>query len=334
MTGVTEFTENRQVRMRAMLFDAQRGNREIGTDEPLELERSSDQLVWVDLEDPSEDDVHKLATHLSLPSAAVDGYLGTETNPTLQNCGKCFWLRVVAVADTSGHEFTGTVLTIVAGSNFVATLHRTPVEFLETFRQGTASKGGVGALGSGSFVAALLDWHLGTYFEAVSRFELAVERLEVEVLSTEPRDCLAELRLLRKGASRLRRMLAPHRIVFTALSRPDFRPEEDELTDRHFRVLDTHYERAMDMVENARDLVVGSFELFSSQTALAANETMKVLTFVTVVVGVLAVIGGVLGMNFEAPFFKTGVRGFSVAVALMLILAGISVFLGRKRRWI
>lgn len=334
MTGVTEVSEQRQVRMQAMLFDAQRGNREIDADDLLRQERSSDQLVWVDLEDPREEDVRELAKRLSWPSAAVEGYLGTDTNPTLENCGKCFWLRVVAVADTPGHEFTGTVLTIVAGSNFVATLHRAPVEFLETFRQGTSSKGGVGALGSGSFVAALLEWHLGTYFEAVSRFELAVERLEVEVLSTEPRDCLAELRLLRKGASRLRRMLAPHRIVFTALSRPDFRPEEDEVTDRHFRVLDTHYERAMDMVENARDLVVGSFELFSSQTALAANETMKVLTFVTVVVGVLAVIGGVLGMNFEAPFFKTGVMGFSVAVALMLILAGISVFLGRKRRWI
>lgn len=333
MTGVTEVTEQRQMRMQAMLFDAQRGNREIGMDD-LGQERSSDQLVWIDLEDPSEGHVRELASRLSLPSAAVEGYLGTDTNPTLENCGKCFWLRVVAVADSSGHEFMGTVLTIVAGNNFVTTLHRAPVEFLETFRQGAASKGGVGALGSGSFVAALLEWQLGTYFEAVSRFELAVERLEVEVLSTEPRDCLAELRLLRKGASRLRRMLAPHRIVFTALSRPDFRPEEDELTDRHFRVLDTHYERAMDMVENARDLVVGSFELFSSQTALAANETMKVLTFVTVVVGVLAVIGGVLGMNFEAPFFKTGVIGFSVAVALMLILAGISVFLGRKRRWI
>lgn len=335
MTGVTKIPEQRQLRMRAMLFDAQRGTREIDeVDQLLGLEPSIEQLLWIDLEDPHEEDVSELATSLLLPSAAVEGYLGTDTNPTLENCGKCFWLRVVAVADTPGHEFTGTVLTIIAGSNFVATLHRAPVEFLETFRQGTAAQRGMGALGSGSFVAALLDWHLGTYFEAVSRFELAVERLEVEVLSTEPRDCLAELRLLRKGASRLRRMLAPHRAVFTALSRPDFRPEEDELTDRHFRVLDTHYERAMDMVENARDLVVGSFELFSSQTALAANETMKVLTFVTVVVGVLAVIGGVLGMNFEAPFFKTGVIGFSVAVALMLILAGISVFLGRKRRWI
>ena len=89
----------------------------------------------------------------------------------------------------------------------------------------------------------------------------------------------------------------------------------------------------MDMVENARDLVVGSFELFSSQTALTANETMKVLTFVTVVIGMLAVIGGILGMNFEAPFFKTGVVGFSVAVGLMLVLAAGAVLLGHRRRW-
>ena len=45
MTGVTEVTEKRQVRMQAMLFDAQRGNREIGADDLFGQERSSDQ-VW------------------------------------------------------------------------------------------------------------------------------------------------------------------------------------------------------------------------------------------------------------------------------------------------
>lgn len=319
---------------RAMLFHAGQDSREFSSlHDALAVDPSSDQLLWIDLEAPSDHDLQQVADRISLPSAAVDGYRGTDTNPTLENCGKCFWLRVVAVTNAVSPDFTGTVLTLVAGKNVVITLHQAPVEFLETFRKGGASKSAVGTLGSGSFVAALLDWHLGTYFEAVSRFELAVERLEVEVLSTAPRNCLEELRALRKGASRLRRMLAPHRVVFTALARPDFRPEEDEQTDRHFRALDTHYERAMDMVENARDLVVGSFELFSSQAALSANDTMKVLTFVTVVVGVLAVIGGILGMNFEAPFFKTGVVGFSIAVALMLVLAAGSIFWGRRKRW-
>jgi Mg2+ and Co2+ transporter CorA len=60
---------------------------------------------------------------------------------------------------------------------------------------------------------------------------------------------------------------------------------------------------------------------------------MKVLTFVTVVVGALAVVGGILGMNFEAPFFKTGVIGFTVAVVLMLVLAATSIFWGKRRGW-
>lgn len=321
-------------RVRAMLFDAASATREVtGLDAALVMDPSEDQLLWIDLHAPDETELARMAERLSLPRAAIDGYAGTDTNPALENCGKCFWVRVVAVADSPSPAFSGTVLTIVAGKNVVATLHRQPVEFLENFRDGQGGRSGVGALTSGSFVSALLEWHLGTYFSAVSRFELAVERLEVDVLSTAPRDCLEELRSLRKGASRLRRMLAPHRGVFTALGRPDFRPEEDEQTERHFRALDTHYERAMDMVENARDLVVGTFELFSSQTALSANETMKVLTFVTVVVGVLAVIGGILGMNFEAPFFKTGVVGFSVAVVLMLVLAAGSILWGKHKRW-
>lgn len=318
----------------AVLFDAESGD--CIYDGSLYLKPSAlrkNQLLWIDMLDPPVEELHRLAEALSLPQGAIEGYSGTDTNPALESCGKCFWLRVVAVAETPGHDFTGTVLTMIAASNMVITLHRNPVEFLDSFRKGRAGQGGVGQLTAGSFIASLLDWQLGTYFSAVSKFEMSVERLEVEVLGPRTRDCLVDLRTLRKGASRLRRMLAPHRVVFSALPRPDFRPEEDEKTDRHFRALDTHFERAMDMVENARDLVVGSFELFSSQTALAANETMKVLTFATVVIGVLAVIGGILGMNFEAPFFKTGVAGFATAVGTMLVLGVGAIFFGRRRRW-
>ena len=74
---------------------------------------------------------------------------------------------------------------------------------------------------------------------------------------------------------------------------------------RHFGALDTRFERAMDMVENAPDLVIGSFELLSSRTGIEANNAMRTLTFATVVTGVLAVVAGVLGMNFDASVFNT-----------------------------
>ena len=90
----------------------------------------------------------------------------------------------------------------------------------------------------------------------------------------------------------------------------------------------------MDMVENTRELMVGSFELFSSQTALRTNETMRVLTFATVLIGTLAVLAGVLGMNFDAAFFATGDAGFWWALGGMAALAVAAVVVARWRRWL
>jgi len=147
------------------------------------------------------------------------------------------------------------------------------------------------------------------------------------------RECLADLAQLRRGASRLRRMLSPHRQVFGALARPDFRPSEDRATDKEFRALEQRFERAMDAVENTRDLVVGTFELFTTRSAERTNDTMRVLTFVTVLLGSLAVVAGVLGMNFKTPFFDTGDTGFWTAIGVMLGFAVFATAFARWRRW-
>lgn len=319
----------------AILFDADRCDQVIEDVVPFAPGDLGDrQLLWIDMQDPPESDLRAVAARFSLPEGAIAGALGSETNPVLYNCGECFWLRVVAADDEPGSGFQGKVLVLIAGSNLVVSIHRNPIEFIEQLRERESAQSDIGALGAASFTASLLDWHLSSYFQAVSRFEMAVERLEVEILSDRPRDCLQDLRALRKGASRLRRMLAPHRVVFASLARPDFRPHEENRTDGHFLALQGNYERAMDMVENARDLVVGSFELFSSQTALVTNDSMRTLTFATVVIGLLAVLAGILGMNFETPFFKTGTAGFAMSAGAMLLLAIVAIVVGRKRRWL
>ncbi|MET0656128.1 MAG: CorA family divalent cation transporter, partial [Pseudoxanthomonas sp.] len=261
--------------IRVLLFDARSKAHEAHPVEALPgLKPSDDQLLWVDALNPHESEFRELARTLSLPDEAVQAILGNDTSPLLKSCGECFWLRVVAVAEHDGIRFQGRCLTLIAGSNLVVSVHREPIDFIEQKLQRPSGQAGLGVLNSASFTAALLDWQLSTYFDAVAQFELEVERLEVDILAEKPRDCLQDLRALRKGASRLRRMLAPHRVVFSGMARPDFRPQEELETNGHFHMLDTHFERAMDMVENARDLVVGSFELFSTQTALRTNDTV------------------------------------------------------------
>lgn len=90
----------------------------------------------------------------------------------------------------------------------------------------------------------------------------------------------------------------------------------------------------MDAVENARDLVVGSFELFASRNAQRTNATMRVLTFVTVLSGVMAVIVGAFGMNFTTPLFESGSTGFRITVAVMAVIAVAGIALAKWKDWL
>ncbi|WP_257386669.1 magnesium transporter CorA family protein [Tahibacter caeni] len=318
---------------RARLFDARGQDRSVRCGDLAQLQLQDRHLLWVDLTRPDPATVDEVWAALALPGAAEQEARSTATTPLLGKSGDFFWVRVVAVSGNDGLALNGQVLTLVAMRNAVVSLHDEPIPFLDTLLEREAAGSDIGGLSAESFVAALLDWHLTTYFGAVADFEIAVERLEVGILDERKRDSLPELRRLRKAASRLRRMLAPHRAVFSALSRPDFRPSESDRANAHFAALDTRYERAMDMVENTRDLVVGSFELFSSQVALQTNTSMRLLSFIAVVVGTLAVLAGILGMNFDAPFFKTQATGFWTAVAAMAVLAAASIAVARYRKW-
>lgn len=290
------------------------------------------ELLWIDLHAPDEAVLDRLWDCCGLPEAARS-FLEGGTNPAVENGGDFFWARAVAIRPEQGGEsLGGAVLVCIAGKNRVITWHAEEMDFLSQLRS-EAHGAMIGSLTAESFVATLLDRQLAGYFDAVNDFECAVERLEADMSVNAVDKNVQELQRLRRWASRLRRMLAPHRALFGALSRPDFRPSEDRQPERHFVALDTRFERAMDMIENARELVIGSFELFSGQVALRTDSTMRVLTFVTVVAGVLATFVGALGMNFPARLFDSADAGFwSVVGGLLLFSAAVTVF-ARHRRW-
>ncbi len=317
-----------------VLYDADGADRDLGLEQIDVGHLQDQQLLWIDVECDDAGLVDEIGRRLGLPAEAIAALQRMESTPYVENFGDCFHLQAVAVEHEGALKFNGTVLGIVAGANYVLSVHHRPVAFIAQLRQRERGETELGALSAESFTASLLDWQLSTYFDAVSDFEAAVERLEVEILSEKNGRCIEDLRNLRRAASRLRRMLAPHRALFAGLARPDFRPRSSGEVNAHFLNLDTHYERAMDVVQNTRDLVVGSFELFSSQTALRTNDTMRVLTFFTVLIGTLAVMAGLLGMNFDAPLFDMGVKGFWWALAAMGAVVVIALLLAWRRRWL
>jgi Mg2+ and Co2+ transporter CorA len=316
-----------------VLYAADGSDRDLAIDE-IALPSSDAALLWIDIDCDAPELVADVCGRLELPRSSCSNLVELSAAPLLRLYGDRLVVQVAAVEHAGGLKFEGTVLAIAAGPNFVLTVHHKPIDFIPSIRKREHGETRLGMLSAPSFVASLLDWQLGTYFEAVSAFERAAERLEESILADRRDESdTAELRQLRRGASRLRRMLAPHRALFSSLARPDFRPDDDEETLRHFQRLDEHFERAMDIVEDARELVVGSFELFSNQIAVRTNASMRLLTFATVVIGLQTVIAGALGMNFKAGFFDTAGLGFWLAVAGMALVTAVAAWIGRRKRW-
>ncbi len=315
-------------RVAAVLFDAELDGHRIDpgslNGDPLR----EDQLLWVDLQGGA-------TPPAVLEREGVDPGLLREAphgSEGIVSDGGWTYLYAAALGAPIGRRTTAEplVVAICEGCNVVVTAHRGNVAFLDLLVENEAEHLRVGTLHAGSFAASVLDRMLTDYLDARDLFESAVDRIELQVLRRAKPGHLSELQQLRRHASRLRRHLAAQRDMFDALARPDFASGQADPVARHWQLLSARYAHTMAAAESARELVNGSFDVYTSRVAEGTNETMRVLTVVTVVLGTLAVVAGVLGMNFDADVFDSGDAGFWWTVAGMAAagLAGIAAGLG------
>jgi Mg2+ and Co2+ transporter CorA len=325
---------HRPARIRVLLFDAKGQDRDADL-QSLDITRLAEhELAWIDIHAQDHRDVQQVFETLALEPPDIASLFEQDAEP-LSVRDDWFAARAIAPCwNDAEADLDRVPWLLVVGPNVVVTAHKKPIAFLDTFKEHHDPGSSVGALDGDSFAVVLLDRMLTAWFDAMDAFECKLDTLEVDILENRAHTGhMPYLRTLRRAAAAFRRLLSQHRDLFDALRRPDFRPERDDHVDKRFRAVADRYERAMDAAENARQLVVGSYELLETRLSQRTNETMRLLTFVTVLLGGLAVVAGVLGMNFQAKIFDTGSAGFWTTVAAMASVAIGALLLARWRGW-
>ena len=296
------------------------------------------QLLWIDLASANEEECASVGRLIGADAGLVCTGPGRHERPALSNYGRHFRLTTTAVSLPSADQKARPVwMTLIAGANYVVSIHEGDIDFVERLREREKGETGIGALSAESFAASLLDWLLNTYFQALEVLVREIDRVEVAILSKrDPGSVRHQVDLLiqaRRRVAEVRRLLISHRDVFYALARPDFMATEKPEIRPHFVALNARLERAEDDVDHCRELIVGAFELLSTRAAQKTNDTMRVLTFVTVLLGTLALVAGVMGMNFELPFFKAS-SNFWLVTGAMAGGSLLAVLLALWRKWI
>ena len=305
-----------------------------GSDEPIDLRANRpridrNQLLWVDLEDPSGDELANVRDALALGGDESERLAARPGRPEAKVHGKSVEVVVSALGD--GIEDEPVPLQILIGEGWTLTIHRDPIRFLDAHRELIQDQREIGRLSPIEFLAEVLDWHLDTVFDAAEALEAEVDRLDDAALGTDTR-LLERLVRLRRGIARVRRVLNPHREVLAELGRPGFLPDGEEGPEL-MTSLTSRLDRAQDSLNNVREMVLGTFDIHMTRTAQRTNDTMRVLTLASVVLLPSVVLAGVMGMNFRISIFEEP-NWFWVVIGVMVLMAVGTVVVARWRRWL
>jgi magnesium/cobalt transport protein CorA len=320
----------------AYLYDADGSDQEIKFEDAVLENLNNKQLLWLNLLKRDSDYIKRAAKSLNLKDVPIKSILNIAERPKIEKFQDFYRFFVVSVENDGNGMLRQIPIDYLVGKNFVFTIHDGDVNYFQEFRDIEKGETQLGELDAESFIATLLDMHIVTYFHALEKIERTIDKLDDRILKRDLRDeeFITDMVSLRRDVSKLRRWLLPHRDVFYALARPDFKPvaESDSIAD--FQLLSQHFENAVDSIESSRDAVLSLFDLYTTKSSHNMNNLMKRLTFVTLVVGGLGAIAGIWGMNFEVQYFQLAEIGFWLTITGMGVFILSAIVVGKLLRWI
>ena len=296
---------------------------------------ADDQLLWLALRDPTEQDVAALQKVLELSDENAHRLLEPPSRASLTDAGERLHVTLYA-AGVEGAEPVLVPVECALGPNWIVTAHGEKVAMLEEFRERAEGGGQVGALDAPSFVAAIFEWVVAGYFRAFEAVESELEELDARVMSSTPKDVSADLaRLveLRRSIGTLRRALSPHREVVVALQHPELDALSTKDSAERFAALESRLTQALDAARETKESTFGSFDLLVARIGQRTNDIMKVLTLASVILLPATVLAGIMGMNFKVGLFDQAWMFWAV-IAAMIGIAALVISVARSQRWI
>jgi magnesium transporter len=319
----------------AYLYDANGRDEEVRLEDVDVAKLEEDQLLWINVLQRDNEALKHVAEAVQLEDAPITPVTESEPYPRVENFEHFFRFSVNSVTIEVGKRPEKVPIEFIVGKNFVVTIHEGEIDHFAEFREREKGETHLGELDAESFLATLLDLQIVSYFKAIEEIERRVDEFDENVLKSEMEtDAFLSMMVgLRRDVSKLRRWLMPHREVFYSLTRADFRQIAESDSAEEYRRLNEHFQRAVEAVEHARETVISVFELYATKSTHMTNTLVQRLTFLTLTTGTLAVIAGVLGMNFKADIFEVE-NGFWVTVAGLVVIATSLTIFARIKRWI
>jgi magnesium transporter len=301
-----------------------------------DLLKNEGDMVWVDMESPTEADEQVLLDIFNFHPLTVEDCRENRHYPKIEEFPGYLYFIVHGVrADTSPDHFNTIELDGFLGRNYVITYHHDMFRSINNVKQLIRTSPIACKRGAPFLLYQILDQIVDYYSPVLDDFDERIDKLEDDIftLKSPNNEILAEIMDLKRGVLRLRRISSKQMEILYRMSRGEVSLIDQQMLP-FFRDIYDHLVRVTDLAENYRDLISGTLEAYLSVVSNRLNEIMKVLTIFSAVMLPLTFIAGVYGMNFDNMPELHSRYGYYTTWGLMVVVATGMLGFFWRRGWI
>jgi magnesium transporter len=287
---------------------------------------------WIDLDVDDRPAAEAVLRELGVHTVVVEEALNARVAGRHDVYDKCLHLAVTA-ASFKGGELTTSQVDVIVGEQFIVTLHRGHVEFLEQVRRTYAGDFQKFAKTLSFLLYEIWDHLIDSYVKVLRAIEDEVEAIQSQMLADVDDDIFSRVGKLTRELLLFRKLVLTSRETLHELAtrRSSFVSE----TSLPFlgNMVDA-LERLGSDLSVERETLAETLYLYMGMVSHRTNKVMNRLTTISVIFLPLTFLCGVYGMNFEHNFpERYWEYGYPFFWVLAATIAGGLLWVMKRYRW-
>ena len=288
------------------------------------FKRKRKTAIWVDLVEPSSDDLQLLGEELGLHPLAIEDALKGRQRAKLEHYPTHLFINAYAAKwDSDSDELATYEISVFVTPYAIITVRdKDAFDFTAVTKRWDDSVA-LADNGVGFLLWGLLDVLVDGYFELVEKLDVEVDELEdllfeknASVANANSREIQKRSYLLRKALVTLRRIAVPMREVINPIVKSDS-PILGSGMMAYYQDVYDHIMRVADWIDSLRDLVTTLLETNLTMQGNRMNMIMKKVTSWAAIIAVPTAVTGFYGQNVPYPGFGNAF-GFWESMILMI----------------
>ena len=293
-----------------------------------------DAIVWIDICDPTSDELLEVASALGLHELAVEDAIEPHQRPKLDHYTDHHFLTSYATcADAGSAELRVTEVDAFIGERWLITVHHDDFDMAAVVARWDRSPD-LARYGVSYLLYGLLDVVVDSYFDSLEVFDTYYDDIAETIFGDHPIKPEQQLHWfqMRRALFRLHRLAVPMREAISSLMRREHGTIGDDIYP-YFQDVYDHILRVTESTDALRDLVATIVETNLSLRDYRQNQVMKKVTSWAAIIAVPTLITGFYGMNVPYPGFAShGGVWLSTGLMVGVSLGLYTVF--KRRDWL